>query len=173
MSRDAVRTAIATFLSGANITGLSNVYKAKPTFYTGEQLDLAALGGAAAWAWVELGDSSETRWSVPAQYPGQSGAGDKAVHYPVAVFVDYQYLIPQQTTPPVSPDAWVTPEDVILQAIKDRIHSDPQLGAPTLILAAGQEPGGLRVSPDNPRLESGKVLSLHVIEFRVTEVIEA
>ena len=173
MSRATVRAAIAAFLSGANITGLSKVYAAKPTFFSGEQLNLGADGGSAAWAWLELGDSSETRWTVPAQYPGQSGAGDKGVHYDVAVFVDYQYTIPQQTTSVVSPDAWVTAEDAILQALKDRIHSDPQLGAPTLILAAAQENNALRVSPDNPRLESGKVLSLHAIEFRVTEVIEA
>lgn len=173
MSRATVRAAIAAFLDGAGITGLSKVYEAKPWFFSGEQLNAAADGGAAAWAWVELGDSSEDRWTVPALYPGQSGAGDKGVHYDVAVFVDYQYTIPQQTSAPVSPDAWVGPEDVILQGLKDRIHSDPQLGAPTLILAAAQENNALRISPDNPRKESGKVLSLHAIEFRVTEVIQA
>lgn len=173
MSRAAVRTAIAAFLSGANISGLQKVYKAKPTFFSGEQLDLAALGGSAAWAWIEFGDSSEERWSVPAQWPGQSGAGDKAVHYPVMVIVEYQYAIPQQSTPMVAPDDWVSAEDVILQAIKDRIHSDPALGAPALILASAQENGGLRISPDNPVLEPGKVLSLHAIEFRITEVVQA
>jgi hypothetical protein len=173
VSRGAVRAAVATFLSGANIPGLQKVYKAKPTIFSGEQLDLAALGGAAAWAWVEFGDSSEDRLSVPAQWPGQNGAGDKAVHYPVVVIVEYQYAIPQQVTPPVPPDDWVTAEDAILQAIKDRIHSDPALGAPALILASAQESNALRISPDNPVLESGKVLSLHAIEFRITEVIQA
>lgn len=173
MSRGAVRTAVATFIAGANIAGLAKVYKAKPAFFSGEQLDLGANGGTGAWAWVDLGESSETRWSVPAQYPGQSGAGDKGVHYDVSIVVAYQYAIPQQITPAVPPDDWATAEDVIIQAIKDRIHSDPQLGNPALILAAGQESNGLRVTADNPLLEPGKVISMHAVYFRITEAIQA
>lgn len=173
MSRATVRAAVATFLQGANITGLNGIYKAEPRFYAGEQLDAAADNGVAAWAWVDLGDSDETRLSVPAQWPGQSGAGDKAVHYEVAIIVQYQYLVPQQTQAPVPPDAWVDGEDAIVQAIKDRLHSDPALGAPTVILASGQENRGMHVTGDSPVIDPGKVLSTRAISFRITEIIQA
>lgn len=173
MSRLAVRSAVAAFLAGAAVPGLQKVYEGYPWFTPGETLDLAALGGSAAFAWVEVGESSETRWSVPASYPGYTGSGNKGVHYPVVVIVEFQYLIPQQVFPPVNPDAWTVPEDGIIQGIKDRIHSDPTLGAPAVIFSAAQEPNGLRVSPDNPVFEPGKVLSTREIDFRVTEVIQA
>lgn len=174
MSRTTVRAAIASFISGAGITGLQAVYKAKPTFFPGELLRLSADNGSGAFAWVDLGHSDEDRWSAPASYPGYTGAGDKGVHYAVQLVVEYQYLIPQQTSAPVSPDNWVTAEDAILQAIKDRIHSDPQMGTDgTVVFAAGQNQNGLAVSPDDPVYEAGKVLSIHGIDFRVTEVIQA
>jgi hypothetical protein len=173
MSRATVRAALATFIRGANITGLNGVYKAEPRFYAGEQLDAAADGGVAAWAWVELGDSSEDRLSVPAQWPGQTGAGSKAVHYEAAILVQYQYLVPQQTVAVVPPDAWVDGEDVIIQAIKDRLHSDPALGAPSVILASGQENRSLHVTGDSPRVDPAKVLSNRAITFRITEIIQA
>lgn len=173
MSRATVRTALATFLQGANIVGLNGVYKAEPRFYSGEQLDAAADNGVAAWAWIELGESSEDRLSVPAMWPGQTGAGNKAVHYEVAIVVMYQYLVPQQTTAPVAVDAWVDGEDAILQAIKDRLHSDPALGAPGVILVSGQENRSLHVTADNPLVEPAKVLSNRAISFRITEIIQA
>jgi hypothetical protein len=173
VSRATVRAALASFVAGANITGLSKVYQAKPTFFSGEQLNLASDNGAAAFAWIDLGDSSEERWSVPAQWPGQSGAGDKAVHYEAAIVVQYQYEIPQQVTPAVSPDAWVVVEDAIIQAIKDRLHSDPALGNAGVVLSSGQFRGDMRVTGDEPILESGKVISTRAIEIRITEVIQA
>lgn len=173
MSRAAVRAALATFLSGANITGLAKVYKAKPTFFSGEQLNAAADNGVAAWAWIDLGESSEERWSVPAQWPGQTGAGDKGVHYDAAIVVQYEYLIPQQASPAVSPDDWVSGEDVIIQALKDRLHSDPALGNAGVVLASGQGRGDMRVSGDDPVLEPGKVVSVKAIEIRITEAVQA
>jgi hypothetical protein len=173
VSRATIRTAVASFLAGANITGLQKVYSGLPMFFAGEQLQLSAAGGAGAFAYVELGESTEQRWSLPALYPGQSGSGDKGVHYEALILVVYQYLIPQQVSAPVSPDAWSTAEDAIVQGLKDRIHSDPQLGAPSVIFTAAQGPGGLRVSSDEPVFEPGKVLSTRAIEFRITEVIQA
>lgn len=174
MSRATVRAALAAFLQGADIPGLHGMYGAEPVFYAGEQLNAGAEDGVAAWAWVVLGDSSEERWSVPAQWPGQDGAGDKGVHYDAAIMVMYQYLIPSaQVTPAVAPDAWVDGEDAIIQAIKDRLHSDPALGAPAVVLVSGQNRGDMRVSGDDPRFEPGKVVSVKAIEFRITEVIQA
>jgi len=173
VSRATVRAAIATFLQDANIVGLNGIYKAEPRFYAGEQLDAAADTGVAAWAWVELGESSEDRLSVPAMWPGQTGAGDKAVHYEVAILVQYQYLVPQQTAAPVTVDGWVDGEDAIIQAIKDRLHSDPALGAPGVILVSGQENRSLQVTADSPVVEPAKVLSNRAITFRITEIIQA
>jgi hypothetical protein len=173
VSRSDVRAAIAAFLASANIVGLQNVYQALPMFRSGELLNLGADNAAGAYAWIELGQSEETRISVPAKYPGYTGSGDKTVHYPVTVIVEYQYLIPQQLNSQLSPDDWVLAEDAILQGIKDRIHSDPTLGANGTIFAAAQEPNSLRIDPDSPVLEPGKVMSVHGIEFRVTEVIQA
>lgn len=173
MSRATVRTAIATFLSGANITGLVAVYQTMPMFFSGEQLAKAADGPISAWAWIDLAESSEERWSVPAMWAGRNSSGDKGVHYEVAVILEYRYQTQQGIATPVSPDAWVQGEDAIIQGILDRIHSDAALGAPAVILAAAQERGSLRVSGDNPIVEPGVVLSTHSIEFRVTEAIEA
>jgi hypothetical protein len=173
VSRATIRTAVTAFLAGASIPGLQKVYSGLPIFSPGEQLKLGADGGAGAIAYVELGESTEQRWSLPALYPGQSGSGDKGVHYDAMVLIMYQYLIPQQVSAPVSPDAWSNAEDAIIQGIKDRIHSDPQLGAPTVIFTAAQGRDGLRVSPDEPQFEPGKVISTRAIEFRITEVIQA
>lgn len=179
MSRSDVRLAVAAFLAGAGITGLARVYKGKPTLVPGELMNLVSDSGSGAIAWVHLAESDEDRWALPAQYPGQAG-GIKAVHYIVSIFVYYQYLIPsatQDTT--VSPDDWVDAEDAILQGIKDRIHSDPQLGTgPTgtgagTVFTAAQEQGTLKVTSDEPLLESGKVFGWHAIDFRATEVIRA
>lgn len=173
MSRATVRATLATFLSSAGIAGLNGVYKAKPTFYDGAQLDAAVANGV-AWAWITLGDSDEDRLSVPAQWPEQSGAGNKAIHYDAAVVVQYQYLIQSaQPSPPVAPDAWVDGEDIIIQAIKDRLHSDPALGNPAVVLASGQENRGMHVSGDDPLIEPGKVVSIKAIAFRITEIIQA
>lgn len=173
MSRATVRAAIASFLAGANINGLQTVYQAMPMFNTGELLNLAADNAAGAFAWVEMGQSTETRWSVPAKYPGYTGSGNKAVHYPVVIVVEYQYLIPPQLDTVVPVDDWIHAEDVILQALKDRLHEDPTLGVPGVIFAATQEDGSLAVSEDDPVLEPGKIMSVHTIGFRVTEVIQA
>ena len=173
MSYDTVRAALASFLTAANIPGVAKVYQSEPWYSPGETLDLAALGGSGAFVWIEMGEADEERWAVPASYPGYTGSGIKAVHYPVSLIVEYQYLIPQQTFPPVAPDGWVTSEGAILQALKDRIHSDPTLGAPTVVFQAAQEPGALKTSPDAPVFEPGKVLSTREITFRITEVVQA
>jgi hypothetical protein len=174
VSRATVRAALATFLQGANITGLNGIYKAKPTFYDGAQLDAGGDNGSAAWAWVDLGDSDETRLSVPAQWPGQTGAGDKAVHYDAAIVVEYQFLIRSaQIASTAAPDAWVDGEDAIIQAIKDRLHSDPALGNAAVVLASGQENRGMHVTGDDPLREPGKIVSIKAISFRITEIIQA
>lgn len=179
MSRADVRAAVAAYLAGGGIPGLQQVYEAMPTIVYGELVDLSVEGGAGAVAWLHLGESEEDRWAFPSKSPIMPG-GIKKVGYPIAIMVAFQYLIPSdQLDPPISPDAWVKVEDAIIQGIKDLIHADPQLGTgPTgtgtgVIFEAAQLPGSLRISPDDPQLDSGKVISYHSIEFPVTEVIQA
>lgn len=168
MSIATVRAAVTTYLQGASIAGLNRVYAAYPWFIDGETFNLASNLGNGAVAYVHLTDSEETRWTVPAVL------GEKGVHYEVAVIVAYQYLIPSADVDvTLSEDDWVNPLDVILQGIKDRIHADPQLGAPETVFLAAQTPRSLRVHSDMPRRLPGKILSWHAVEFQLTEVITA
>ena len=179
MSRADVRAAVAAFLVAADIPGLATVYAAMPWYSPGELFDTITDGGSGAIAWLHLGDSDEDRWAFPSKSPAMAG-GQKAVHYEIAVMVAYQYLlVSSQLNTPVPADSWAADEDRILQAIKDRIHSDPQLGTgPTgtgtdLIFRAAQENNTLRISADDPVLQDGKIWSYHSIQFQLTEVIQA
>lgn len=168
MSIATVRAAVTTYLQDAVIPGLNRVYAAFPWYIDGETFNLAANLGNGAIAYVHLADSEETRWTVPAVQ------GVKRVHYEVAVIVAYQFLIPSaDVDATMSEDDWVNALDVILQGIKDRIHADPQLGAPATVFLAGQTNNNLRIHSEMPRRLPGKILSWHAVEFQLTEVITA
>jgi hypothetical protein len=144
------------------------VYAAFPWFIDGATFDLAANLGNGAVAYVHLADTEESRLTVPAVQ------GEKIVHYEVAVIVAYQFLIPSTDVDvTISEDEWVDPLDVILQGIKDRIHADPQLGAPGVVFLAAQTPRSMRVHSEMPRRLPGKILSWHAVEFQLTEIITA
>lgn len=171
MSRATVRAAVAAYLNAGlgAIPGLATVYQAQPYFVDGANaIPLAAGQGSGAYAFLHLAESSESRWAEPA------AQGSVGVHYQVNLVVCYVYQIPSAIeTPPVDPSAWVGPCDVILQALKDRIHADPSMGAPATIFLAAQTPDTLQISSDDPRLDQGRIHSWHTIAFRVTEVIQA
>jgi hypothetical protein len=181
VSRSTVRHAIADFLAAGvpAIPGLQQVFKAMPTLIDGALFNLIADGGSGAVAWLHLAISDETRWTTPGPTPAIGMSGTKGVHYDVTVMVAYQYLLPSASTDPtVMPDDWVDSEDAILQGIKSRLQSDATCGTSGpggsgVIWSAGQNPNGLTISPDEPVLEDGKVISWHEIGFRVTEVVQA
>lgn len=171
MSRAQVRHAVADWLAGGieQIPGLRKVYKAMPMIVYGELFDSDQMSGSVAVLWLHLADSDADQWSVPAATGGIVGE-----HYQVMVQVGYQYLIPSaDDDPSIGEDDWVDDEDAILAGIKARLRADPSLGNPAVILVAAREPGTLKVSPDEPQLLDGKVLSWHTIEFRVTEAVQA
>jgi hypothetical protein len=173
VSRATVRAAIAAYLNAAApaIPGLQHIYQAKPWWVDGATgFRLSANGGSGAFAYLHLVASEETRWSVP------WNGGDIGVHYDFHLVVVYIYEIPSTSqATAVSEDAWVGPVDTILQGIKDAIHADPTLGTTStkVIFNAGQTPNPLKTSSEQPLKSSGRLYSWHVIEFRVTEVIQA
>lgn len=173
MSRGGVRAAIAAYLNAGapGIPGLQKVYQAKPWWVDGATgFKLSANGGSGAFAYLHLNNSEETRWSVP------WNGGDIGVHYDWHLVVVYIYEIPsasQDTA--VSEDSWVLAIDAILQGVKDWIHADPTLGThdTRVIFNAGQTPNALKTTSEEPLKSAGRIYSWHVIEFRVTEVIQA
>lgn len=173
MSRGSVRSAIAAYLNGGSpgIPGLHKVYLAKPWWVDGATgFQLSANGGSGAFAYLHLANSQETRWTTPWTL------GDVAVHYDFQIVVVYIYEVPSASQAAAVPeDSWVTAIDAILQGIKDLIHADPTLGTATLkvIFSAGQNPNALPTSSEHPQKSSGRIYSWHVIEMRVTEVIQA
>lgn len=170
MSRRTVRAAIQAYLVAGlpGIPGLNRVYRAQPWWVDGSVFNLAANAGNGAFAYLHLTHSDETRVSVPAVQ------GTTLVHYDVFVVVCYQFEIPSaavDTT--ITEDSWVDACDDILQGIKDRIHADPNLGAPEVIFLAAQTPKKLTIDSDEPRVTAGKVYSWHTVNIQVTEVIQA
>lgn len=168
MSIATVRTAVTRYLADAEIPGLNRVFKALPWYVDGDVFDLAATLGSGAVAYVHLAESVENRLALPAVL------GSQNVHYEVAVIVAYQYLIPSaQVDPTLSEDDWVDQLDAIMQGVKDRIHIDPNLGAPDVVFLAAQTPRTLRVASYEPRQLPGKIISMQSVEFQLTEIIQA
>lgn len=168
MSYTTVRNQIAAFLADPPIVGVQKVFRA-PAYYTdGSTWNLGAtLTSSGSIVYLHLASDEETRESLPAV----EGLVD--VDYNVMVIVAYQYLYASAADEVVSPDAWVDPMDATLQGIKDRIHSDPALGDPTIIKLAAQEPRTLRSRHDLPVRWPGSLVLFTTIEFQATEVVVA
>jgi hypothetical protein len=168
VSRTTVRHAVGDWLQGgvSAIPGLQQVYRALPVLRYGELGSGIWSDGSSAFAWVHLAESRENQWS----YPAGPGLGVVGVHYDVVLMVACQYLTPSaQDDPTAEQDAWADWVDATIQGLKDRVHADPSLGNRGVILAAGREPDALKTSSEEPLLIDGGVLSMHTIEFRVTE----
>jgi hypothetical protein len=169
MSMASVRSAIAAYLNtgvgsateDAAIPTLNNIYRAMPTFID-----------PAKW------------WELPAEL----GAG--TIGYVHLATIDE---IPSDTQATMyEGDEWVDGYDAMLEGVKALIRIDPNLGTaqttvgtgqpgviyaafPGVIWQAGQAKGGLRITADLPFRDEdgGEVLSMQVLEFRVTECITA
>lgn len=164
-----VRAAIQAYLAAGQIPGLARVYLDQPWYIDGQNWNLSADLGSGSVAFVHLTHDEETRISTPWI------EAQETVHYDVSLVVAYQYLIPSAASDDVSEDSWVLALDDTLQGIKDLIHDDPTLGTgPTgVIFQAGQRPKGITIDRALPRRMAGKVLSWTVVEFGVTEIIQA
>lgn len=173
MSSASVRAAVASWIEGGGIAGLNSVYRAQPWFVDGQKWDLSAQLGSGAVGFVHIVEETERRLTIPAEGPANTSGvvGEKMVTYTVGFVVLYQYLIP---TNPASEDVWTDPLDALLEGVKARLRSDPQLGTGgSPIFQAAQDPGDCRIMRDLPRRTSGAVMSWNVIEFHADELIQA
>ena len=167
MADGAVRVAIRNFFQSANIPGIQQVYLDVPWFIDGAQWDVLDGSGFAAVASVHLDTSSETRITLPWK------TGSKQVNHTVGLILQYQYLIPSTFAPGEYEDAWVTGLDAIVDGVKNRIRSDYTFASTNIIFQAGQNGNDVRVTRDVPVVDIGKVVAWVVVEFNVTEIIQA
>lgn len=168
MSSATVRAALFGFFdtarAAATVPGLNKVYAAQPWFVDGARWQLDKELGSGSVAYLHLAEDTESRIALPAL------TGQKRVDCTVGLVVLYQYLIP---TDAASEDAWAGPLDATIDALKNLIRSDPNCGVPVTIFQAGQQPNGIMIRRHLPRRTAGAVLSWNVLEFAVTEIIEA
>jgi hypothetical protein len=171
-----IRAAITAFFQPPAVPGLVEMYKAVPYYIAGDRWQLATNLGTAAVGAVHLDQQAETRITVGAPAaPGFIAGGSKRVDWKCGIVVFYQFLIDQNPGVPSTNDEWVGPLDDILEGITTRIRSDQTLGtgAGGVIFQAGEGLGDIRVSRDLPRRSSGVIMSWNVVEFDVTEIVQA
>lgn len=167
MADGAVRIAIRDFFQSPPIDGIQRVYLDVPWFMDGAQWDVQSQDGYAAVASVHLTTSNETRLTLPWK------TGSKHVDHTVGLLLQYQYLIPPTFGPDEAEDAWVHGLDSIIDGVKDRIRSDYTFNNPAVIFQGGQDAQDIRVTRDVPVIDIGKVVAWVVVEFNVTEIIQA
>lgn len=174
MSSADVRAAVTAFMESPGLPGLSQWFKSPPWFVDGDAWNLADNLGSGSVGMVHLTEKSESRITLPALQPNILGpVGQKAVRYKVGLVVLYQYLLPSATLAPVPSDDYVGQLDATLDAIEDRIRSDPNLGNPDVVFQAGQDQNDITIHRDLPRRMPAKILAWTVVEFNLTEIINA
>ncbi len=182
MSDRKLRDALVTFLAEPALPGMQKVYRDMPWLLDGGEWNLAAQGGWGAIAYVHIDDAKESRITFGGENGEGMPTGQKRIDYTVSIVVAYQYVIP--TTVPDGQDesAWVDPLDALLDALKDRLRSDPTLGigsaasfADAAVFQAGQNDGDIRLTRDIPRLDrkAARVWSWSRVEFDAVQIITA
>lgn len=167
MADAAVRRTIRDFFQFPELPGMQKVYLDVPWFMDGAQWDVLGNAGWAAVGAVHLTSSNETRITLPWQ------DGSKQVEHTVGLVIQYQYLIPSEFTVDEAEDEWVTGLDTIIDGIKDRIRSDYTFNDPNVIFQGGQSPNDIRIQRDVPIIDKGRIVAWNVLEFNVTEIIQA
>lgn len=167
MADGAVRKAIQQFFSSPEIDGIQRVYKDVPWFLDGARWEVYDQRGWAAVCAVHLTSSRESRVTLPWK------DGSKQVNHTVGMIIQYQYLIPTQFTFDEAEDSWIEGLDSIVDGIKNRIRSDYTMGNTDVIFQAGQNPNDIRIQRDVPIIDKGRIVSWNVVEFDVTEIIQA
>lgn len=175
MSRTTVRQAVTDFMAQPAIPGLSAWFRSPPWFLDGDAWNLADQLGSGAVGMVHVTDESESRITMPAVQPLQPGApiGQKAVRYKIGLVVLYQYLLPSGTLVPVPSDDYISALDATLDGVVERLRSDPNLGQPDVIFQAGQDQDDIKIHSDLPRRLPAKILAWSVVEFNLTEIVQA
>jgi hypothetical protein len=167
MSSAKVRDAIVQFLKEPAIPGIQNVYRDVPWFVDGAAWEIYSYDGWAAIACVHINSTNETRVTLP------FATGSKRVDHQVAVLIQYQYLIPNDLAPQEYEDSWVDGLDSVIDAVKERIRSNFTFNSNGVVWQAGEGQNDLSINRDVPRTDNGRVHSWNVIEFSLTEIIQA
>ncbi|MEC5149148.1 hypothetical protein [Cryobacterium sp. GrIS_2_6] len=168
MSDGAVRVALRNFFQTPAIVGMPKVYLDQPTIIQGANWNVQVNLGWGAVGFVHLDTSHESRVTL-----GAAIGGSKQVNHTVGLVVQYQFLVPAAYPDGTDEDAWVTPFDSIIDAIKTRIRSDPTMGNSAVIFQGGQDQNDIRVTRDLPQDDVGRVVVFAVVEFDVTEILQA
>lgn len=176
MSSATVRAALQAYFVAHPIANLNKIYKAPPYWADGGnwQIETNSTDAAAAVAAIHLIDENESRLTLPApsvSFPG-AAVGNKGVHYRAGLMIFYQWMLPSNTQVTVETDQWTESFDAIIDGVKQILRNDPNLGNPSVIFEAGQDPSDLKTIRDFPRVyESGVLVCWASIEFAVTEII--
>lgn len=161
MSRAQVRSQLVTFLQGANIDGLNQVFSSFPKRINFQQGAKPGQRSRAA-AVVFIEDEVETRLAL-----GGATNGIKRIDYSVAVQVFHHSL---QNDPIAAMDDF----DIVIDGVKDRLRSDHRFGDPTgTLIWQGAEPA-IDVSYGVPRaVENGSTETWAAVRFQVSQVFNA
>ncbi len=164
----ALRSALVEFFAAPPITGIQHWYRDEPWFIQGGTWNLADNGGWGALAYVHIDRAQESRITIPVE------TGQKRIDYTVSLLIAYQYLIPSQV-PENGEDSWVGPLDQIVDAVKDRIRSDPTAGTGQAgaVFQFGQGDNDIRHERDLPRRTNGVIHNWTRLEVDVVEIITA
>lgn len=175
MSRETVRTGIASFFGGSTYDDVQRIYRPTPLAASGlagvrpyfakrvNDADYTyglsagrAMGGVLV---VHLAQTSERRVAV-----GGATSGEKRVAYAVTLHV--YHLANTQHAEDAQADV-----DDLLEAIVDRIHGDRTLGG--AVTEAGESANGITVRMDPPVIDGERTESYAVIAFDAVAYITA
>jgi hypothetical protein len=166
VSRANVRAAVAQWFDPGAVPGLFAIHRAEPKIIPGSDYGLEAFGtnvgnGSGAYAVVHIADERETRIAI-----GGAHSGMKHITYDVALVIHFRS---------VKPDAIEAMDDydTLIEAVKQRLRADRNLGQPTSVWQAGSDPGDIHIQSDLPAQDDGSVYIWSVMEFKVIEEIFA
>lgn len=163
-----VRAALRDFFQTPPLLGLQKVFLDEPWIIQGANWDVQSQSGWGAVAFIHLDTSHESRITL-----GAAIGGSKQVDHTVGLVIQYQYLIPAALPDGTDEDAWVGPLDQIIDGVRTRIHSNPNAGNPAVVFQFGQDNNDIRVTRDLPKIDNGKIVVFTLVEFDVTEIIQA
>lgn len=167
MSRRLVRTALADWLSAAQITGLERVERAlvqfqPPRFTSGSTL-IKARG------YVLLDSRARGREKRIAM--AGPNDGQKQIDHTATVVLHFWSPLPS------SDDGWLTAQDGfddVLEAVLEQIRNGRTLGRPGPILQAGEGPFGMDWQITEPvSLNGGTIGATGEVTFQITEIINS
>ena len=161
MGRASVRSAVATFITGA-VSGVGTVYPSPPKIAQTVDFDPATLGGSGAIVIVHLPSDKRTRVSLGGYH------ADKIDRHQVALEVQFASFKTDATQAQSDHDA-------IIDGLIGVIEANHNLGVPAVVFEAGEGDFGIEVEQGEPWLsEDGQTVRIDaLIRFEVLEWVNA